>query len=88
MPTIKNSIQIDAPVEKVFAYVSDPTTTLEWMVSLTNDSGDYTMAKQVARDMRGFFISEDEVENLDPENSEKVLEAIKKMIGTVKSKKG
>lgn len=35
MPTIKNSIHIDAPVDKVFAYVTDPMTSVEWMVSLT-----------------------------------------------------
>ena len=35
MPTIRNSIRINAPVEKVFAYVTQPTNSLEWMVSLT-----------------------------------------------------
>ena len=35
MPTIKNSIRIQAPVEKVFAYVTNPMSSLEWMVSLT-----------------------------------------------------
>lgn len=35
MPTIKKSIEIDAPVAKVFAYVTEPRNSLEWMVSLT-----------------------------------------------------
>lgn len=34
MPTINNSIHINAPVDKVFAYISDPTNAPEWMVSL------------------------------------------------------
>ena len=35
MPTINNSINIGAPVEKVFAYVTDPLTTTEWFVGMT-----------------------------------------------------
>lgn len=35
MPTIKKSIHIDAPLKKVFAYVTEPMNSLEWMVSLT-----------------------------------------------------
>ena len=35
MPTIKKSIHIDASVERVFAYITDPTNSPEWMVSLT-----------------------------------------------------
>jgi uncharacterized membrane protein len=35
MPTTNNSINISAPVEKVFAYVSDPTNLPEWMGSLS-----------------------------------------------------
>ncbi|MGB5349943.1 MAG: SRPBCC family protein [Polyangiales bacterium] len=35
MPTISNSINISAPVEKVFAYITDPTNTLEWFVGMT-----------------------------------------------------
>jgi len=31
MPTVGNSININAPVEKVFAYVTDPTNLPEWM---------------------------------------------------------
>ena len=38
MPTINNSININAPVEKVFAYVSDPMNSPEWMVSLSEVS--------------------------------------------------
>jgi uncharacterized membrane protein len=36
MPKINNSINISAPVEKVFAYVTDPMSLPEWMVSLSN----------------------------------------------------
>lgn len=35
MPTINSSINISAPVEKVFAYVTDPLTTPEWFVGMT-----------------------------------------------------
>jgi uncharacterized protein YndB with AHSA1/START domain len=35
MPKINNSINISAPVEKVFAYVTDPMSTLEWFVGMT-----------------------------------------------------
>ena len=34
MTTVKSSINISAPVEKVFAYVSNPMNTPEWMVNL------------------------------------------------------
>jgi uncharacterized membrane protein len=34
MPTLNNNININAPVEKVFAYISDPMNTPEWMVNL------------------------------------------------------
>jgi uncharacterized protein YndB with AHSA1/START domain len=36
MPTINNSININAPVEKVFAYTTDPTSLAEWMVGITD----------------------------------------------------
>jgi uncharacterized membrane protein len=35
MPTINNSIHINAPVEKVFAYVANPMNLPQWMVSLS-----------------------------------------------------
>jgi len=35
MPKISNSINISAPVEKVFAYVTDPTKGPEWLVGWT-----------------------------------------------------
>jgi carbon monoxide dehydrogenase subunit G len=35
MPTINNSINISAPVEKVFAYLSDPRNSPEWLGSLS-----------------------------------------------------
>jgi carbon monoxide dehydrogenase subunit G len=35
MPKLNNSINISAPVEKVFAYVTDPTTGPEWLVGWT-----------------------------------------------------
>ena len=35
MPKLNNSVNISAPVEKVFAYVSDPTNLPEWMGSLS-----------------------------------------------------
>ena len=35
MPTIKKSISISAPVEKVFAYVTDPMSLPEWFVGMT-----------------------------------------------------
>ena len=35
MPKINNSINISAPVEKVFAYVTDPTNLTEWFVGMT-----------------------------------------------------
>ena len=35
MPKLNNSINISAPVEKVFAYVTDPLTTPEWLVGAT-----------------------------------------------------
>ena len=39
MPTINNSIHINAPVEKVFAYMTEPTNLPEWMVSLLEVTG-------------------------------------------------
>ena len=36
MPTINKSININASVEKVFAYTDDPMTLTEWMVSLSD----------------------------------------------------
>jgi len=35
MPRIDNSININAPVEKVFTYLADPTNIPEWMVGMT-----------------------------------------------------
>jgi len=35
MSKINNSINISAPVEKVFAYVTDAMNTLEWFVGMT-----------------------------------------------------
>jgi uncharacterized membrane protein len=35
MPKINNSINISAPVEKVFAYIEDPMKNPEWMVGLS-----------------------------------------------------
>ena len=35
MPRINNSTHINAPVEKVFAYVTDPMNVPEWMVSMS-----------------------------------------------------
>ena len=35
MPKINKSININAPVEKVFAYVTDPTKGPEWLVGWT-----------------------------------------------------
>ena len=35
MPKINSSINISAPVEKVFAYVTDPMSPLEWFVGMT-----------------------------------------------------
>jgi carbon monoxide dehydrogenase subunit G len=35
MPKINNSINISAPVEKVFAYITDPLTITEWLVGAT-----------------------------------------------------
>jgi len=35
MPRINNSTEINAPVDKVFAYVADPANSPEWMVSLS-----------------------------------------------------
>jgi uncharacterized protein YndB with AHSA1/START domain len=35
MPTISASTKIQAPVEKVFAYVTDPMNIPEWMVGIT-----------------------------------------------------
>ncbi len=35
MPKLNNSINISAPVEKVFAYVTDPLATPEWLVGAT-----------------------------------------------------
>jgi uncharacterized protein YndB with AHSA1/START domain len=35
MPKINNSININASVEKVFAYVTDPMTSTEWFVGMT-----------------------------------------------------
>ena len=35
MTTINSSININAPVEEVFAYLSDPMNIPEWMVGMT-----------------------------------------------------
>jgi carbon monoxide dehydrogenase subunit G len=35
MPKLNNSINISAPVEKVFAYITDPLTITEWLVGAT-----------------------------------------------------
>jgi uncharacterized protein YndB with AHSA1/START domain len=35
MPKLNNSINISAPVEKVFAYLSDPMNSPEWFVGMT-----------------------------------------------------
>jgi uncharacterized protein YndB with AHSA1/START domain len=35
MTTIHNSININAPVEKVFTYLADPMNIQEWMVGMT-----------------------------------------------------
>jgi uncharacterized protein YndB with AHSA1/START domain len=35
MPIVNSSTNISAPVEKVFAYVTDPTNLGEWMVGIT-----------------------------------------------------
>ena len=36
MPRITNSITINAPVEKVFEYISNPENMLEWWSNVTN----------------------------------------------------
>jgi uncharacterized protein YndB with AHSA1/START domain len=36
MSTIQTSTNINAPVEKVFAYISDPTSLPEWMLNLSD----------------------------------------------------
>jgi uncharacterized protein YndB with AHSA1/START domain len=36
MPRIDKSTNINAPVEKVFAYVTDPVNLTEWMVSISD----------------------------------------------------
>jgi len=36
MAKVERSININAPVEKVFAYISDPETQLEWLPSITD----------------------------------------------------
>lgn len=38
MATISNSIHINAPVEEVFAYVTDPSNAPEWFVGMTEAS--------------------------------------------------
>ena len=38
MPTINNSINISAPVDKVFAYLSDPRNSTEWFVGMTEST--------------------------------------------------
>jgi len=38
MPTITNSINISAPVEKVFTYVTDPMNAPEWFVGMSEVS--------------------------------------------------
>ena len=38
MARAKRSININAPVDKVFAYIDDPTKGPEWMPSLTEVS--------------------------------------------------
>lgn len=35
MPKLNNSINISAPVDKVFAYISDPMSALEWFIGTT-----------------------------------------------------
>ena len=34
MATVERSVSINAPVEEVFAYVSDPMSQVEWMPSM------------------------------------------------------
>ncbi len=34
MAVVERSVSINAPVEEVFAYVSDPMAQLEWMPSM------------------------------------------------------
>jgi len=41
MAKIERSSTINAPVEKVFAYISDPMNLLEWLPSIT-DARDIT----------------------------------------------
>jgi len=36
MAKIEQSIAINAPVEKVFSYITDPTNQLEWLPSITD----------------------------------------------------
>jgi uncharacterized membrane protein len=45
MPKIERSVTINAPVEKVFAYIADANTELEWMPSII-DVKDVTKTKE------------------------------------------
>ncbi len=36
MAKVERSITINAPVDKVFAYISDPANQLEWLPSITD----------------------------------------------------
>ena len=60
---------------------------MEWMVRATKEFGDYELIRMVAHDCGGLFISPDDVEEMDGPEAERVLEAFKKIVGKIKTKK-
>lgn len=58
----------------------------EWGVKLTRDSAEYLWIKTVARDCGGFFISPEDVKELNDTDPEKAIRAIVKVIGLAKNK--
>ncbi len=67
---------------------NDFHTPIEWMVSLTRDLSDFRMAKKVATDMGGKFLSPEDIKELKSILTQaapdpiKILEIVQKMAST------
>jgi hypothetical protein len=51
-------------------------TPIEWMIQLTNDSSDYSMARKVAKDMKGVFLSREDLKRLSEMKPEEIIQEI------------
>ena len=58
----------------------------EWVVRLTNDSGDYSLLRTIAKDCKCLLITPEEIEKLQSSNPEETIKIFQQILGIVKEK--